>query len=313
MVKDSEKINVLILTRDDSLKQNTKSTLESEGYSVNECSQEENLLEELKVKKAELLLMDEKGLNVNELCKRVKAKFNLRHIPILLLTEKSTTIEKLSECIEAGVEDYIEKPPPPQTLLTRVKASLWRVKRTYDTNPLTQLPGSTTTLKELEARIKRGDEFCVGYADLNRLKEYNLHYGFKWGDRIIKHIALLISRALEELGTEQDFLGHIGADNFIFITDFDGVESICKKIINDFNSSMNSFYKEEDIKRGYILSKNREGKLYQTPLLTLSIGVATNKNRQFIHVGHIIQIVTELKNYAKNFLKSIYIIDRRKD
>jgi diguanylate cyclase (GGDEF)-like protein len=280
---------------------------------VYECTKEEHLLEELNTKKIDLLLLGLANANTIELCKRVRAKFNLCYIPIILLTEKEKAGQKIIEAIEAGADDYVEKATQIEALLIRMKANLWRAKKNIDLNPLTKLPGNTTTLRELEKRIKKGEKFSVGYIGLNGFKEYNSHYGFSWGDKIIKHTASLISKTIEELGTDDDFLGHLGADNFIFITDPEGVENICKMIINEFNSSTRSFYKEEDLKRGYILLKNREGKLHQTPLLAISIGVVTNKTRPLNHVGQIIQIVTELKDYAKTFPKSIYIIDRRKD
>jgi len=47
--------------------------------------------------------------------------------------------------------------------------------------------------------------------------------------------------------------------------------------------------------------------------MSISIAVVTNELRLLDHVGQIIQIGAELKNYAKTFRKNIYIKDRRKE
>ena len=52
--------------------------------------------------------------------------------------------------------------------------------------------------------------------------------------------------------------------------------------------------------------------LWAMGLRTISIGITSTEFRKFKHPGEIIQVITELKNYAKNFSKSNYIIDRRR-
>jgi diguanylate cyclase (GGDEF)-like protein len=151
----------------------------------------------------------------------------------------------------------------------------------------------------------------VGYLDLNKFKEFNDRYGFELGDKVIYQTAIILINALEKSGSASDFLGHIGGDDFIFITACDAMEEICRQTVENFDKSIGSFYNEEDRKRGYIIIKNRIGQLGRVPILSLAIGIVTNEHRPLKHVGQIIQIGTELKNYAKTFAKSIYIKDRR--
>ena len=153
----------------------------------------------------------------------------------------------------------------------------------------------------------------MGYLDLSKFKEFNDRYGFEKGDEVISKVAVIVSRALDDLGNSSDFLGHIGGDDFIFITTPDCVEEVCKRIVADLDQGIISFYEEEDKKRGYIIAKNRAGQLSKIPIMTISIGVATNEQRKFSHIGEIIQVVTDLKNYAKTFEKSIYVKDRRRE
>jgi len=51
-----------------------------------------------------------------------------REIAILMLTSE-TSIEKETTALEAGVDDYIQKPVEPRRLAARVKAVLARSRR----------------------------------------------------------------------------------------------------------------------------------------------------------------------------------------
>lgn len=306
--------NILIIVNEAETQDFLAALLMGEGYKIKTCSNQEDGLEILTKEPFSLVIADFQAPYINgiEICKAIRGNFNLRHITIILLmSKKKDPMEKI-KVIYAGADDYIDKPFESGEFLARIKASLVRMSRDLDANPLTKLPGNVSILKELEARIKSQARFAVGYLDLNKFKEFNDRYGFEVGDRVICHIALAIIKSLEKFGSLSDFLGHIGGDDFIFITTPDCIEEICTKIIEDFDETIRSFYNEEDKKRGYIITKNRLGQLCKIPLLSLSIGVVTNEHRPLTHVGQIIQIGTEVKNYAKTFGKSIYIKDRRK-
>ena len=284
-----------------------------EGYEVKTCTNQEDGLEILKKEPFNLVLANFHAPYINgiEICKTIRRSFTLRHITVILLMDNKEPMEKIKG-IYAGADDYIDKPFEPGEFLARVKASLVRMTRDLDANPLTKLPGNVSILKEIEARIKSQAPFAVGYLDLNKFKEFNDRYGFEIGDQVITHTALIIIEALEKLGSPQDFLGHIGGDDFIFLTTPDCIEVVCNKVIQDFDKTVVDFYNEVDKKRGYIITKNRLGQLCKIPFLSLSIGIVTNEHRPLTHVGQVIQIGNEVKNYAKTFGKSIYIKDRRK-
>lgn len=303
---------IALYSNDASLKEFLNRLLQGEGHNVVDCENEKSLFEHLNNSNIELLILDFESVNAIEICKKIRADFTLRYITTIILVEQTHAIEKIKG-IYAGADDYAEKPIQAAELLIRIKANLWRTNRDLDANPLTRLPGNVSIFKEIERRIKEKSRICVGYADLNKFKEYNDYYGFGWGDKVIKHTASVISAALKKSGTTHDFLGHEGGDDFIFITDWDTIKNVCDHVIIEFDKTITTFYKEEDLNKGYIVVKNREGKITTSPILSISIGVVTNKTRTFLHVGQVIQLATELKSCAKTFSKSIYIIDPSKD
>jgi len=310
-MNQERKINILLLSKNEELKKYLEGLLEGEGFDVF-FSDEKSFFDKVREKKINIILLDFETTPVIDICKEFRKKFTFYSTPVIVLINKECTIEKIKS-VYAGADDYVEKPISSGELLTRIKASIWRIERSLDANSLTKLPGNNSILKEIARRLEAEERFAVGYADLDNFKEYNDYYGFSWGDKVIKFTAQIISDTVIKLAPENSFVGHIGGDDFVFILSPSKMEEVCKEIIRRFDEGIVSFYKEKDLKREYILVKNREGKVTSIPIMAISIGVTSTESRKFRHLGEIIQIITELKNYAKIFPQSNYIIDRRRE
>jgi diguanylate cyclase (GGDEF)-like protein len=305
--------NILILVEDVKTRGFLCDLLKGEGYDTSTAETQAEAFEILQHKKFNLVVLDFESPRIKgiEFCKSIRKNFRFHHLNLILLMDSNDPLNKIKG-IYSGADDYIDRPIEAAEFLARVKSSLMRMGRDLDANPLTKLPGNVALLRELEERVKSSLPLAVGYADLGKFKEFNDRYGFEKGDEVILHVSAIANKLLEQFGNVSDFLGHVGGDDFIFITTPDCVEDICKKIISEFDQSIASFYEEEDRKRGYIVTKNRTGQLCKIPIMNLVIGVATNEYIQFSHIAEIIQVITELKNYAKTLEKSIYVKDRRR-
>jgi diguanylate cyclase (GGDEF)-like protein len=244
-------------------------------------------------------------------CRQVKKDLLLSHLPIIMVTGKGDINDKVGG-IDAGADDYIVKPFEPKELLARIRMVLRRTERDLEANPLTRLPGNVSILNELSRRLESKSLFAVCYADLDKFKAYNDKYGFEHGDEVIRETARILIRATQQLGNPDDFIGHIGGDDFVVVTTPQTVDNICKKIIEDFEKASPSFYNETDRKHDYIITRDRQGKEQKIPLLSISIGVVTNESRNIEHVAQIGEIGAELKGYAKQLERSNYIKDKRK-
>jgi diguanylate cyclase (GGDEF)-like protein len=190
---------------------------------------------------------------------------------------------------------------------------LRRTERDLEANPLTRLPGNVSILSEMTRRLENKALFAVCYLDLDKFKAYNDKYGFEHGDEVIRETARILIRALQKFGNPDDFIGHIGGDDFVVITTPKAIDNLCQKIINDFEKTAPSFYNETDRKNGYIVALDRKGKEQEIPLLSMSIGVVTNETRKIEHVAQIGEIGAELKAAAKRLERSNYIKDKRQD
>ncbi|HUI46733.1 MAG TPA: diguanylate cyclase [Nitrospirota bacterium] len=181
-----------------------------------------------------------------------------------------------------------------------------------DASPLTRLPGGIAIEKALKHRIDSGDAFAFCVIDLDNFKAFNDHYGYAHGNKVIKETAKIIETATKEKGTIDDFVGHIGGDDFVVITTPKDMPEICNQIIALFDARAPSFYTQEDREKGYIFGKSRQGKDMQFPLITISIAVVTNAQRRFTNPIEASEIAAELKDYAKSIPTSLYVVDKRR-
>lgn len=286
----------------------------AEGYDVIQAGNGEAGLKMVHQKIPDLIICDYMMpvMNGPEFCRNVKKDILLSHIPVIMLTGKGEVRDRING-IEAGVDDYMIKPFSPDELLARIKMILRRTNRSLDASPLTHLPGNTTIMDELQMHIESGKAFAVGYADLDKFKEYNDKYGFEKGDAVIRETARILIKCVRDTGGPLTFIGHVGGDDFVFITDDEMIEKTCQSIINEFDKKIPSFYNEEDLKRGYILGADRQGKEQKFGLLCISICIVSNVHQKITHVAQIAEIGAELKKFAKSFEKSNYVRNKRKD
>ncbi len=70
-------------------------------------------------------------------------------------------------------------------------------------------------------------------------------------------------------------------------------------------------YNDQDRRAGYFFGKDRRGQLHRVPLMTVSIGIVTNRNRRFTHPAQVSELATEMKSYAKTLPGSVFVVDRR--
>lgn len=309
-----KKSRILIVDDDGDIRDILKIILTQDNYEVIEACDGAEGLKMAQNKSPDLVVLDYNmpALNGTQVCRRLKKDILLRHLPIIMLTGKGDLTDKV-EGIDAGADDYLVKPFEPAELLARIRMIIRRTERDLEANPLTRLPGNISIINELQSRLEKKMPLAAGYADLDKFKSYNDKYGFEHGDEVIRETARIILEAINECGSGDDFVGHIGGDDFVFITIPAVADGLCQRIIEKFEKKVPDFYSPEDVRKGYIMAHDRKGQLQQIPLLSLSIGVVTNESRIITHVAQINEIGAELKEAAKRLERSNYIKDKRKE
>lgn len=247
-----------------------------------------------------------------EICAEIRKVEDNNIIPIIVLSSREDKEFKM-DLAKNYVEYYVAKSMGLDYLYYRIR-NIFRllvVNRTI--SPLTGLPGNIQIQAELKKRLAREEHFTVLYLDLDNFKAYNDVYGFLKGDEIIKFTARTILANINNIGSSDVFVGHIGGDDFVAILG-DGLdyEDVCQNIIAQFDKGVKYFFTEEDYNRGYLKIQNRKGKMEHFFLTSISIGVVSVESDRFANVLEIGEVGAQVKHIAKKYKGSCYAIDRRK-
>jgi len=251
------------------------------------------------------------GMDGFEVCAALRQDSLTVNVPVLMLTALDQTDAKVRG-LQTGADDYITKPFNLDELITRIEAHLRRSERDLSANPLTILPGNIAIEQTIRRRLIAGQPLAVLYLDLSNFKEYNDEYGWLQGDEIIKMLAQQITEAVRGQGNPEDFIGHIGGDDFIVISTPPRAEAIAQIVIARFDAEIPLFYPEDVRARGYFETIDRRGKPFRAPIVTLSIAIVTNDQVTLFHPGQISARAAELKKYLKSLPGSQYVFDRRR-
>ena len=257
-----------------------------------------------------LLDLNMPEMNGHEVCRHLRLMPKYANLPIIILTSSDDIRDKV-DSFDEGADEYITKEMDRQEIEKRLTSIIRRYRQNLDSNPLTHLPGNNVIQHEIQRRISANETFAACYCDLDNFKAYNDAYGFVEGDQIIRFCAETIKKSLKLYGNNNDFLGHIGGDDFIFLSTPDKAETICNHIFSLMDKGISGFYKEEDRNRGFIISKNRQGEEQQFPLISISIAVVSNDLRPISSLAEVSKIASELKKVAENKLGNSYAFDQR--
>lgn len=284
--------------------------LRLEGYEVLTAADGDEALQVAKETVPSLVILDVMmpKLDGYEVCQRLRTDGRTSGICIIMLTAKSMSADKVLG-LTAGADDYISKPFDPMELVARVKTTLRRTREMRSASPLTGLPGNLQIESEIRRRIDTGPPIAVLYADLDNFKVFNDRYGWIQGDSAITYTATVLREVADD--RPEVFLGHIGGDDFFLICEAAEAEAICEAIIKRFDRDVRDLYEPEDAARGSIQVTDRRGRTVQYPLLSISVGGATNEFREMTDHRELVEIATEMKGFCKQRPGSVYGIDRR--
>jgi diguanylate cyclase (GGDEF)-like protein len=303
---------VLIADDDAYIRQLLELALSEDGFEVLSAADGYELVQLAQERTPNLILVDLSMPRMDgyEAIRQMRNDTRTAHIPMLILTARSG-VKDIVIGFETGADDYIAKPFDINELLARVRSHLRRSAQRPVLNPLTGMPGGVLLSQELRHRLGREQPLALLYADLDNFKAFNDIYGFSRGDQALLFVAGLIQRVMAEHGNSDDFIGHIGGDDFVMLTTPDRIDEICGALIDTFDQEIGQLYNLEDRQRGYISSADRYGILRRFSLMTISIGVVTTERRRYDDEESLTRVAAEMKRYAKEQGGSTYAVDQR--
>jgi PleD family two-component response regulator len=202
-----------------------------------------------------------------EVCRHLRLQRRTQNLPIIFLTEKRDRVDKL-QGLELGVVDYITKPFDIQELRLRVRNALSRVERQNTVNPVTDLPEGEMVDNQLNVLIYGDAPWSLLLVSIGGLVQFREMYGFVAADDVLRAVTLMVRNAVREHGSETDFVGHLGAEEFLIATTPDRVGSIRERIEVRINQSREYFYPLRD--------RDKAKVAMESGTLKLSSGVLTH-------------------------------------
>ncbi len=178
-------------------------------------------------------------------------------------------------------------------------------------NPLTGLPGNVVIERLIRGKIGSNETYCVLYCDLDNFKAYNDIYGFAKGDEVLLYTRDILKKSFKQAGMTDYFLGHQGGDDYVIICSYHQWEIYASTCVTLFDQDISCFYSGKDRQTGFIQTKDRNGKLAEFPLVSISIAAVSNKYQEFSNFGEVVELAAEMKKFVKSKEGSAYAIDRR--
>jgi DNA-binding response OmpR family regulator len=151
--------NILIIEDEATLVNNVADKLRAEGYKVSIAMDGEAGWEKVRAEKPDLLVLDIMlpGLDGLSLCRMVRNDANISRTPIIMLTARSTEIDKII-AFETGADDYISKPFSLGEFLARVRAVLRRVDERSNANSSDEMLSGDIRVNMTGRRVFKGEE-----------------------------------------------------------------------------------------------------------------------------------------------------------
>lgn len=300
---------ILVADDDEDIVRFVEVNLRLEGFEVVTALDGEQALEAAFDAVPDLALLDVMmpKLDGVDVVERLRSDPRTRHISIIMLTAKSMSADKVVG-LTAGADDYMTKPFDPVELVARVRSTLRRTRESRDLNPLTHLPGNLQVQAEVTRRLAAGEPTSLLYVDIDNFKPFNDYYGFVRGDECLKLLADTLVEAVGGTGHD-DFVGHIGGDDFLVVASADEPVPIAEKVIALWDRRVLDHYDAEDRDRGYIEVPDRHNDIHRFEPMSLSIGIVTTSERDLKAHWEAIETAAALKERAKRKVGSAYELD----
>jgi GGDEF domain-containing protein len=311
-----EKIKrILIISSDENLKKVLNFCFDGWGYEVFLHDSPINDINQIKKISPDAIVVDVYSASKTHLqiVSLIKEDLITAFIPIITLINKRQLREQLLH-LKQGVDDYLIKPPDPLDLRVRLEMAIKRAQYSFYTTPLTGLPGGRLIEEALNERLSKNSTFSFGYIDIDNFKYFNDVYGYVKGDRIIMQTAYILYTIIRKFGNKDDFIGHIGGDDFVFITSLDKSVALCQNFICMFDNIVPFHYTAADRGRGFIVARDRNKKIRKVSLVSVSVALINKNNpKEFKSIIEINEKVTEIKHYLKEISGSKFMADRREN
>jgi len=238
----NHKQRIFIVEDDTDLSEMLVAYFQVQGYDVGNALRGEDAVAAITAAPPDVVVLDIRLPDIDgyEVCRRIRKVRRTQNTPVIFLTEKRERQDKLAG-LELGAVDYITKPFDIQELRLRIRNALRRANMTTFTNPITGLAEGVVVKERIEEALRRPD-WGVVLAGIHGLNKFRDKYGFVSADDVSRAVTLMITNTVQEIGSEDDFIGHTDSGDFVVLTSSDRSKLIAEQCLMRLRPSIQYFY-----------------------------------------------------------------------
>ncbi len=229
-----------------------------------------------------------------EVCRRLCNNPLTKHIAIIFLTVRTSKDDKLMG-LELGAVDYITKPFDNEELKLRVQNIMREIQHKRSMDRVTGLPSGRLIEDQFRLLLRR-ETWALMYMGISGFGPLKEAYGLEAAKMVLRITASTLLEAVGELGTVDDFVGHVGEDDFVVITVPARAQALMDRIKGDFKSAVKDL--------GSVIEQEKEEQQDAIPLLDLFIGLLTSEERAFTDIRELAEAAAKVRRRAEKELLS---------
>lgn len=288
------KARLLIVEDDFDISNMLRIYFTAQGYDVDTALRGSEALEKTRQVMPNLIVLDIMLPDIDgyEVCRNLRLSIRTSHIPVIFLTQRDERSDRL-QGLELGADNYITKPFDIEELKLYVQNAIARSERESLTDPQTGLPAGRLIENRLREIIRQRKGWAFMDIRINYYEPFKDVYGFIAANDVLRFAAMMIGEVMDELGTGNDFIGHAGGDNFIVISTEESAGAVRQRLKARFKEEVLTHYNFMDRQQGFILAPDETGKIQQTPLMTLAVGMVAPSTHVFADIREITELAAE--------------------
>jgi len=129
--------------------------------------------------------------------------------------------------------------------------------------------------------------------------------GYSKGDEVILSLARQLCAVFNG---DNEWVGHIGGDDFVVFSDRLEIRKRCEEVQQLFALEAATRYPEAIRQAGFITGEDRDGQPRQFPLVALSAGIVVADSRAFGSAADLAATAAVAKSKAKKAISGIQIV-----
>ncbi|TEU16982.1 MAG: response regulator [Anaerolineales bacterium] len=293
---------ILIVEDDVDLAEMLDTLFQDLGYEVSTTHYGEEALVLCEERMPEVVILDIYLPDINgyEVCRRLRNNLLTKHIAVILLTQRTLKSDKLLG-LELGAVDYITKPFDTEELKLRVQNTIRGIQHKRSIDGVTGLPRGRLIEEQFRFLLRR-ENWALMYMGISGFGPFKEAYGLESAKTLLRITASTLLEAVGEVGTVDDFVGHVGEDDFVVTTVPARAQALMHRIKGGFKSALKDLDTVIEQERVRAIKKGRPQDAI--PLLDLFIGLLTSKERDFTDIRELAEAAAKARRRAEKGLSS---------